>query len=157
MALLVGLLAVGLFVWGVSHYLKLPALGSTHHVIGVADEISKGAGRIVEEPMDGGVSSDLKAMAQQQIGDAFGQQAVNPWGIDTESLRNKDTEEITYYASGSFECVVRQDSEHVEWKLKFTRNTKGEWALVDRQAYYQTGDGVSQFDWDLKKFIHLIH
>ncbi len=153
---IVGLIALGLLAAGASRYLKLPSFGNTHHVVGVSDEIVKGSGRLVEAPVDDLAAADLKTMAAKEIGDAFGQDAVNPYGIDTEGVRDKNTDQTTFYAGGSFECLIRKDREHVVWKVGYQRDEQGKWSMVSHEAYYQTDDGVAQFDWDVKKFIHLV-
>jgi hypothetical protein len=157
-ALLVGLVACGLLFLGASRYLKLPSIvGGGHRVTGVSEDLAKSSGSLVDQPIDDAAVADLKSMAAKEIDDAFGPDVANPWEISTQAIRNKLTNETTYYAGGDFYCIVAKDREHVLWKIAYVRDEQGKWRMLDRQAWYQTDDGYAQFDFDVKKFIHLVH
>jgi hypothetical protein len=157
-ATLVGIGALGLLYYGFSHYAKLPSLsGGAHQVAGISDELKKSSGSLVDQPIDDAAVADLKTMAAKEISDAFGQEAINPWEISTQAIRNKLTDETTYYAGGDFYCLVNKDREHVQWKIAYVRDEQEKWRMIKREAWYVTDDGYAQFDFDVKKFIHLVH
>lgn len=157
-ALLVGLVALVMLGVGGSKYLKLtPGVPAVHRSVGFSDELAKSQGSLVDQPVDDTSVSELQGMAADEINNAFGAGAVNPPDVGIHAVRNKLTDQTTYRADGEFDCVVVKDREHVQWKIDYVRDDQGKWRMIDRQAYYQTDDGVAQFDFDVKKFIHLVH